>query len=42
MTIAARAPRSNCVLDSTKAVNAGLPITPIELALENALKNWKA
>ncbi len=42
MTIAARAPRSNCVLDSTKAVNAGLPITPIEVALENALKNWKA
>ncbi len=42
MTIAARAPRSNCVLDSTKAVNAGLPITPIEVALDNALKNWKA
>lgn len=42
MTVAARAPRSNCVLDATKAVNAGLPITPIEVALDNALKNWKA
>ncbi|MFO0975456.1 MAG: sugar nucleotide-binding protein [Planctomycetaceae bacterium] len=42
MTMAARAPRSNCVLDSTKAVNAGLPISPIEVALDNALKNWKA
>lgn len=42
MTMAARAPRSNCVLDSTKAVNAGLPISPIEVALDNAMKNWKA
>lgn len=42
MTMAARAPRSNCVLDSTKAVNAGLPISPIEVALDRALKNWQA
>lgn len=42
MTMAARAPRSNCVLDSTKAVGAGLPISPIEVALDRALKNWQA
>ena len=41
MKLAAKTPRSNCVLDSTKAIAAGLPLSPIEEALEKAMKNWK-
>jgi dTDP-4-dehydrorhamnose reductase len=40
MKLAAKTPRSNCVLDSTKAIAAGLPLSPIEEALEKAMKNW--
>ena len=40
LRIAAKTPRSNCVLDSSKAVAAGLPLSPIEEALEKAMKNW--
>ncbi len=40
MQIAAKTPRSNCVLDSSKAVAAGLPMRPVEDALEMAMKNW--
>jgi dTDP-4-dehydrorhamnose reductase len=42
MKLAAKTPRSNCVLDSTKAIAAGLPLSPIEEALEKAMKTWKA
>jgi dTDP-4-dehydrorhamnose reductase len=42
MKLAAKTPRSNCVLDSTKAIAAGLPLSPIDEALEKAMKNWKA
>lgn len=42
MKVAAKTPRSNCVLDSTKAIAAGLPLSPIEEALEKAMKNWKS
>ena len=41
MKLAAKTPRSNCVLDSTKAIAAGLPLSPIEEALETAMKNWR-
>ena len=41
MKLAAKTPRSNCVLDSTKAIAAGLPLSPIDEALEKAMKNWK-
>ena len=41
MKLAAKTPRSNCVLDSTKAIAAGLPLSPIEESLEKAMKNWK-
>ena len=41
MKLAAKTPRSNCVLDSTKAIAAGLPLSPIEEALEKAMKNWQ-
>ena len=41
MKLAAKTPRSNCVLDSSKAVAAGLPLSPIDEALEKAMKNWQ-
>ncbi|MCA9084310.1 MAG: hypothetical protein KDA81_09655, partial [Planctomycetaceae bacterium] len=41
MQKAAITPRSNCVLDSTKAIQAGLRLTPIEDAIRTALKQWK-
>lgn len=41
MKLAAKTPRSNCVLDSTKAIAAGLPLSPIQEALETAMKNWR-
>lgn len=41
MRIAASTPRSNCVLDSSKAVAAGLPLSPVEDALEMAMTNWQ-
>lgn len=41
MKLAAKTPRSNCVLDSSKAIAAGLPLSPIEEALEKAMKNWQ-
>ena len=40
MRLAAKTPRSNCVLDASKAVATGLPLTPVEDALEEALKSW--
>jgi UDP-glucose 4,6-dehydratase len=42
MKLAAKTPRSNCVLDSTKAIAAGLPLSPIEESLEKAMKNWQS
>jgi dTDP-4-dehydrorhamnose reductase len=41
MQQAAKTPRSNCVLDSRKAIAAGLQMLPIEDALETAMRNWK-
>jgi dTDP-4-dehydrorhamnose reductase len=41
MKLAAKTPRSNCVLDSTKAIAAGLPLSPIDEALEKAMKSWQ-
>ena len=41
MECAAKAPRSNCALDSSKAVSAGLSLSTIHDALESALKNWR-
>lgn len=42
MKLAAKTPRSNCVLDSSKAVNAGLPLRPVEDAIADSLANWVA
>lgn len=38
--VAAKTPRSNCVLDSTKLLRAGVVVRPVEEALEHALRNW--
>ncbi|MDA9830240.1 sugar nucleotide-binding protein [Akkermansiaceae bacterium] len=40
MQIAAKTPRSNCVMDTQKAEAAGLPMRPVKEALEDALTNW--
>ncbi|MCP4172450.1 MAG: sugar nucleotide-binding protein [Fuerstiella sp.] len=42
MQQAAATPRSNCVLDVSKAMAAGLPLSPVHVAVERALKNWKS
>ena len=39
--IAAKTPRSNCVMDVSKLLAAGVKIRGIEEALEHSLKNWK-
>jgi dTDP-4-dehydrorhamnose reductase len=38
--VAAKTPRSNCVMNSTKLLRAGVNIRPVDEALEHALKNW--
>ena len=40
LKFAAKTPRSNCVLDSSKAVAAGLPLSPIEEALEESMRRF--
>jgi dTDP-4-dehydrorhamnose reductase len=39
--LAAKTPRSNCVLDVSKLLAAGIKIRPVEEALEHSLQNWK-
>jgi len=40
--VAAKTPRSNCVMDVTKLLMAGVKMRPVEEALEDSLRNWKA
>ena len=40
MTLVAKTPRSNCVLDSSKALGAGLNLSPVREAIRRALENW--
>lgn len=40
MRSAALAPRSSCVLDSSKLARAGLPLSPVRDALASALARW--
>jgi len=42
MQLAAKAPRSHCVLDSSNAVAAGLNLSPVRAALRVALLDWSA
>ena len=39
--VAAKTPRSNCVLDVTRLLAAGVKIRPVAEALEDSFKNWK-
>jgi len=39
--VAAKTPRSNCVMDVTKLLGAGVKIRPVREAVESSLKNWK-
>jgi hypothetical protein len=39
--VAAKTPRSNCVMDVSKLLKTGVNIRPVEQALEQSLKNWK-
>lgn len=39
--VAAKTPRSNCVLDISKMLNAGVKVRHVNEALEDSLKNWK-
>jgi len=38
--VAAKTPRSNCVLDTGKLIAAGIRIRSVDEALEHSLKNW--
>jgi UDP-glucose 4,6-dehydratase len=38
---AAKTPRSNCVMDVSKLLAAGVKIRPVGEALEDSLKKWK-
>ncbi len=40
MSHAARTPRSNCVLDSSKALRAGLRLSPVREAICDCLSQW--
>jgi len=40
--VAAKALRSNCVLDTAKLTGAGIRIRPVEEALEESLRNWQS
>jgi dTDP-4-dehydrorhamnose reductase len=39
--VAAKTPRSNCILDAAKLLAAGVKLRPVEAALEASLRNWK-
>ena len=39
--VAAKTPRSNCVMDTSKLLAAGVKIRPVNEALEDSLKNWQ-
>ncbi|GAB5405582.1 MAG: hypothetical protein Aurels2KO_38130 [Aureliella sp.] len=41
MKLAAVAPRSNCVLDSSKALAAGLKLTDVRSAMQRAIDTWQ-
>jgi dTDP-4-dehydrorhamnose reductase len=39
--VAAKTPRSNCVIDVSKLLATGVKIRPVSEALEDSLRNWK-
>ncbi len=42
MHVAAKTPRSNCVMDSSKLAGVGIRLTPVHDAIAVALRIWKA
>lgn len=42
MNVAAKTPRSNCVMDNSKLRQAGVTISHVQDAIEQSLKNWQA
>ena len=42
MKLAAKTPRSNCVLDNRKLREAGIEVTPVREAIVGALRNWQS
>ncbi|HAV64649.1 MAG TPA: dTDP-4-dehydrorhamnose reductase, partial [Verrucomicrobiales bacterium] len=39
--VAAKTPRSNCMMDTAKLLAAGIQIRPVEEALEDSLRRWR-
>lgn len=39
--VAAKTPRSNCIMDVSKILGAGIKIRSVEEALEDSLRNWQ-
>ena len=39
--VAAKTPRSNCIMDVTKLLSAGIKIRSVEEALEDSLRHWQ-
>ena len=39
--LGAKTPRSNCVMDTTKILSAGVKIRPVGEAVEASLRDWK-
>jgi UDP-glucose 4,6-dehydratase len=39
--VAAKTPRSNCILDVSKLLATGVPMRPVEDALAEALRQWR-
>jgi dTDP-4-dehydrorhamnose reductase len=42
LKLAAKTPRSNCVMDNSKLLAAGIQISEVHDAIEMSLKNWKS
>jgi UDP-glucose 4,6-dehydratase len=40
MTKAAKTPRSNCVMDSSKLASVGIRMTEVHAAVERDLRRW--
>ncbi|RFC44451.1 MAG: UDP-glucose 4 [Verrucomicrobia bacterium] len=41
MKVAAKTPRSNCVMDSTKLAGVGIRLTEVHAAVETSLRQWR-
>ena len=40
--LGAKAPRSNCIMDVSKLINAGVKIRGVEEAIDDSLRNWQS